>query len=70
MDAIREFILKQLLQEKSPWIDNPRALDKIIIRLTSEYKPQSMEDLERLYHSCRLEREVTKEALLYLKVRI
>lgn len=68
MDATRQLALRKLLEEHNPWIANPTELDKIVIALTRENKPQKIQDMERLYHSCRLEREVTKETIIFLKV--
>ena len=41
----------------------------MVRRLTNETMPQSLLEMERLFHSCRLEPEVTKETIHCLKVR-
>jgi hypothetical protein len=53
------------------WVirDN-RELLIVLSKLTAGgNKPQTLFDLERLYHSCRLNKEVTKEAFVHLRHR-
>jgi hypothetical protein len=50
-------------------IDNNSELMKVMGRLTNSARPQSMYDIERVYHSCRLNAEVTKEAIIHLRHR-
>lgn len=53
------------------WVirDN-RELLSVLSKLTAGgNKPQTLFDLERLYHSCRLNKEVTKEAFVHLRHR-
>jgi hypothetical protein len=59
-----------ILQEENPWIENSADLVLVIEALTAENQPQRIVDMERLFHSCRMEREVTKEAMLLLRVRM
>ena len=54
-------ILRQLASMPSPWIDHTDDLAVTIDYLTAENKPESHFDMERLFHSCRLNEEVTKE---------
>ena len=61
-------VLKVLLLEEAPWVDNSADLSELIASLTSEHYAQDMIDMERLFHSCRMESEVTKEVLSILKV--
>ncbi|KAI9336210.1 hypothetical protein DFJ73DRAFT_850702 [Zopfochytrium polystomum] len=63
----RRQALAILLQEENPWIENSGDLQVIVDALTTENQPQRIVDLERLFHSCRLETEVTKEAMLLLR---
>ncbi|KAI8926408.1 hypothetical protein BC831DRAFT_456580 [Entophlyctis helioformis] len=63
----RHEVLKALLQEESPWIEESGDLGQLIAALTAEYQPQQIVDMERLFHSCRIEPEVTKEAILLLR---
>ncbi|KNE63726.1 hypothetical protein AMAG_08813 [Allomyces macrogynus ATCC 38327] len=51
-----------------PWIDHSADLIKVLRKLTQEREPQALYDLELLYHSCRIEAEVTKETLHHLRV--
>ncbi|KAI8608592.1 hypothetical protein BC830DRAFT_1149585 [Chytriomyces sp. MP71] len=67
VEVTRRQALRQLLLEESPWIDNSVDLAKIIDALISDMKPQLIVDMERLFHSCKLEAEVTKEAAALLR---
>eukprot|EP00002_Diphylleia_rotans_P030628 TRINITY_DN6309_c0_g1_i7.p1 TRINITY_DN6309_c0_g1~~TRINITY_DN6309_c0_g1_i7.p1 ORF type:complete len:163 (-),score=39.92 TRINITY_DN6309_c0_g1_i7:207-695(-) len=51
----------------NPWIDHTDYLYEIIDNLIAEGKPQSIFDMERLFHSCRLNEEVTKETLTAIR---
>ena len=68
LEATRHDALAVLLKQQDPWIDNPTALNSILGALTAEHQPQKIIDMERVYHSCRLEKEVTKECMALLKV--
>lgn len=63
----REKILTHMLKEDDPWIRSSKDLSKVVSDLLKEHKPQRLVDIERLYHSCRLEQEVTSEAFGLLK---
>ncbi|KAI8839969.1 hypothetical protein BJ741DRAFT_597558 [Chytriomyces cf. hyalinus JEL632] len=67
VEVTRRQALRQLLQEESPWIENSMDLQQIIAALISEVKPQLIVDMERLFHSCKIEGEVTKEATAMLR---
>ncbi|KAI9351430.1 hypothetical protein BDR26DRAFT_891061 [Obelidium mucronatum] len=67
VELTRRQALRQLLQEPNPWIDNNVDLTRIIEALISDVKPQLIIDMERLFHSCKLEGEVTKEATAMLR---
>ncbi len=60
--------LLNFLKEPKPWIDTSESLQKCIASLTGEHTTFSFDSLERLYHSCRMEREVAMESFLLLKV--
>ena len=68
LTAARNKVLEELLKESNPWIENSASLSDIIQELTMEHQPQKVIDLERLFHSCRLEPEVTNETVRLLKV--
>jgi hypothetical protein len=78
LTELRQKVLKDLLNESSsssssssssagPWINHTQPLHKIIHQLTDEQLPQNIVDMERLYHSCRLNPEVTAETLTVVK---
>ncbi|KAL2911807.1 Serine/threonine-protein kinase tousled-like 2 [Polyrhizophydium stewartii] len=67
LSVSRHQVLKQLLLEPSPWIEESSSLTRIITNLTAEYQPQQVVDMERLFHSCRIEPEVTKETIIILR---
>jgi hypothetical protein len=50
-----------------PWVVHSLPLHALIEKLTSESKAQLLVDVERLFHSCRLNKEVTKETLSQLQ---
>ena len=62
-------VLRHLEGLPNPWIEHTQQLTEVITKLTKENVPHSIYDLERLYHSCRLQTEVTKEALHILRKR-
>jgi hypothetical protein len=65
----RNHVLTALIKTRArPWIDHSAELIRVLRRLTQEHEPQAIYDLERLYHSCRLESEVTKETLTHMRV--
>eukprot|EP00736_Rhodelphis_marinus_P006937 Rmarinus@m.7306 len=64
----RQRILKELTrQSEDPWIDHTAELFEVIGRLTKERQPQDLNDMERLFHSCRFNPMVTHELLQYLR---
>jgi hypothetical protein len=67
LEKRRNALLLQLLAETDPWIRSSVTLSKLIKSLTTEHQPQRLIDMERLFHSCRLEQEVTIEATSLLK---
>ncbi|KAJ3409834.1 hypothetical protein HDV05_004187 [Chytridiales sp. JEL 0842] len=67
LEFTRRRALSYILEEEEPWIENSADLAVVIDALTAENQPQRIVDIERLFHSCRLEREVTKEAMLLLR---
>jgi len=60
--------LQVLSKESNPWIETTEELTKCILFLTRESTDFSFITLERVYHSCRLEKKVTFEAISCLKV--
>jgi hypothetical protein len=70
LTTVRNKVLEELLKEPNPWIENSAALSDVIQELTMEHQPQKVIDLERLFHSCRLEPEVTNETVRLLKVSL
>eukprot|EP01135_Chromosphaera_perkinsii_P006539 Nk52_evm11s539 gene=Nk52_evmTU11s539 len=60
-------VLRHLESLENPWIEHTQQLKEVIKKLTKENIPHSIYDLERLYHSCRLQTEVAKEALHILR---
>lgn len=60
--------LQVLSKESNPWIETTEELTKCIMSLTRESTDFSFITLERLYHSCRLEKKVTFETISCLKV--
>ena len=64
----RQVVLNELIQEENPWIDNSEDLGNLIACLTGEINSNRLSDTERLYHSCRVEPEVTLETVKLLKV--
>ncbi|ORY52557.1 hypothetical protein BCR33DRAFT_761713 [Rhizoclosmatium globosum] len=67
VELTRRQALRQLLDEPSPWIDNNVDLVRIVDALISDTKPQLIVDMERLFHSCKIESEVTKEVTALLR---
>ncbi|KAJ3218902.1 hypothetical protein HDU67_003541 [Dinochytrium kinnereticum] len=67
LELTRRQALKYLLEEENPWIEHSADLTAVIQALTSENQPQRIVDMERLFHSCRIEVEVTKEAIFLLR---
>ncbi|ORZ39445.1 hypothetical protein BCR44DRAFT_110117, partial [Catenaria anguillulae PL171] len=69
LQVTRHHILDHLLQRHGhPWIDHSAELIRVLRKLTQEREPQTLYDIERLYHSCRQEVEVTKETLHHLRL--
>lgn len=68
LEFTRRHVLRELLKLSNPWIQHSAELGGIMGSLTSMNQPQRIWDMERLFHSCRLEQEVTKEAINVLKV--
>lgn len=69
MDQTRQEIIIQLLQQENPWIENYNDLKQVVLNLTNIPRPPSLYELERLFHSCRRERDVARETLDLLRVR-
>ncbi|KXS12894.1 hypothetical protein M427DRAFT_390468 [Gonapodya prolifera JEL478] len=69
LETLRRQVLHRILTSSvsQPWIDTSADLVNIMKDLTAENKPQSVFDMERLFHSCRLEPEVTKETIYNLR---
>lgn len=56
------------LNPNEEWIIRNNAdLISVLQKMLTGSKPQSLYDLERLYHSCRLNHEVTKEAIVHIR---
>jgi hypothetical protein len=64
----RQIALDVLCKESNPWIETTEALTDCILSLTKETTDFSFINLERIYHSCRLEKKVTVETISCLKV--
>ena len=69
MDTTRQEVIVQLLQQENPWIEHYNDLKSVVVNLTVMPKPPSMYEMERLYHSCRREPDVTRECLEIIRVR-
>lgn len=67
MNESRIKALEELLKEPNPWIENFESLSNSITELTAEHQSQKLVDVERLFHSCRLETEVATESIRLLK---
>eukprot|EP00002_Diphylleia_rotans_P030625 TRINITY_DN6309_c0_g1_i4.p1 TRINITY_DN6309_c0_g1~~TRINITY_DN6309_c0_g1_i4.p1 ORF type:complete len:498 (-),score=116.61 TRINITY_DN6309_c0_g1_i4:207-1700(-) len=67
LEATQNQVLRELAKMPNPWIDHTDYLYEIIDNLIAEGKPQSIFDMERLFHSCRLNEEVTKETLTAIR---
>ncbi|KAI8913207.1 hypothetical protein EDD86DRAFT_199944, partial [Gorgonomyces haynaldii] len=63
----RHQILEMLLKEENPWIDTSASLTRTLWSMIHAQKEPSIEDLERLYHSCVREPQVGRETLNYLQ---
>jgi hypothetical protein len=50
-----------------PWITHTKPLHALLAKLTTEHTPQLIVDVERLFHSCRLNKAVTKATLQQLQ---
>ena len=58
------------LNPNGEWIiDDNAELIKVMARLTASDGPQSIYDMERVYHSCRLNGAVTSEVISHLRHR-
>ncbi|KAI9189819.1 hypothetical protein H9P43_001252 [Blastocladiella emersonii ATCC 22665] len=69
LQITRHRILEHLVGNLDhPWIDHSAELIRVLRKLTQEREPQTLFDVERLYHSCRQEVEVTKETLHHLRL--
>jgi len=69
LENIRREVLYYLVNQESPWITAANELSDLLFHLTDENKPQRILEIERLYHSCRMESEVTKETIYFLRKR-
>ncbi|KAJ3337081.1 hypothetical protein HDU93_001654 [Gonapodya sp. JEL0774] len=69
LETLRRQVLHRILTSSvtQPWIDTSADLVRVMKDLTSENRPQSIFEMERLFHSCRLEPEVTKETIYNLR---
>ncbi|KAG9391643.1 hypothetical protein J8273_6408 [Carpediemonas membranifera] len=56
-----------LAMYRAPWITHTKDLSSVLQNLTSGQRHQEMSDMERLYHSCRLNESVTKETITQLR---
>jgi hypothetical protein len=66
----RRDILEDLMSESEyPWLDSSASISKIIACLTDESKRPDPKELERLFHSCRLEKAVANETIVLLQVQ-
>lgn len=67
MEDMKRQILLELTKTEASWIQHTIPLSQCIDRLTDPQKDQMLPDLERLFHSCRLNKEVFEEAVDRLK---
>jgi len=67
IENVRREVLLYLVRQESPWITTSDELYKSLNRMTHETKPQRILEIERLFHSCRMESEVTKETIYYIR---
>ncbi len=57
-----------MLGEKEyPWLESSVAISKTIASLTDDVTTPDPKDLERLFHSCRMEKAVTNETIVLLQ---
>ncbi|ORX52569.1 hypothetical protein BCR36DRAFT_350030 [Piromyces finnis] len=69
IENVRREVLLYLIKQESPWITTSDELNKVLSNLTHEKKPQRILEIERVFHSCRLESEVTKETIYFIRKR-
>jgi hypothetical protein len=69
MRQVRRDAFSRLSTQSNPWIEHSTDLARVLDNVTSEHEIQTVYEVERLFHSCRIEPEVTKEAISTLKVR-
>ncbi len=60
-------VLKELMKSPNPWITHTEDLYSCIYSLTEDRIPQKVYDMERLFHSCRLNKETVRETMGILK---
>jgi hypothetical protein len=70
LEQTRDEIVEQLLKKDRPWIEDFNDLKSVIVDLTRSNKPTSLYQMERLFHSCRREPAVTREAVDLIKVNL
>ncbi|KAI8895475.1 hypothetical protein BC833DRAFT_601180 [Globomyces pollinis-pini] len=64
----REQILRKLITEENPWIDNYAGISKSVMKITDDLNDEPTNVLmEQLFHSCRLENAVTNETVIILQ---
>lgn len=69
LEETRVRVLRALVAEENPWIQDNHQLWRVLENLTSERRrEQHPYDMERLYHSCRLSARVTAGTLDALKL--
>ncbi|KAJ4456353.1 hypothetical protein PAPYR_8475 [Paratrimastix pyriformis] len=68
LESQRVLILRALVSRRHPWIDHTEELLAVLQSLATSAH-QNLFDLERLFHSCRFNPEVTKETINLFQVR-
>ena len=63
-----EYVQLMNLGARDGGFENAADLSKLIISLCNAQKPQSMEEMERLFHSCKREPQVGRETINFLKI--
>lgn len=59
--------LSKITEGKHPWIRHTKQLQELVRRLTIARRRPALMDMERLFHSCRLSEEVTRETIAELR---
>lgn len=67
LERMRKQVFSAFLEEESPWINHTQPLNSILNDLIKTSRSMRIIDMERLYHSCRLNKLVLKETVESLR---